>query len=72
MRASIGDKLVIKRHHLGEHERVGIVRGIHGADGHPPWVVEWSDRPGEHIFFPGPDAEIEHFEHPERATSDRT
>ena len=63
MHATTGDKLVIKGHHVGDHDRIGIIREIHAADGSPPYVVEWSDVPGEHTIWPGSDAHIEHFEH---------
>lgn len=62
MHAAVGDKLIIKGHHVGDHDRVGLVREIHGTGGQPPYVIEWSDEPGEHTFWPGSDASVEHFE----------
>jgi len=63
MQAKVGDKISIKGQHVGDHERVGIIREVHGTDGRPPYVVEWVDVPGEHTIWPGPDASVEHFEH---------
>ena len=73
MHAAVGDKLVIKGHHVGEHDRVGVIRSVRGADGQPPWMVEWSDKPGQHLFWPGSDATIERFEHePEPSSTERS
>ena len=63
MHALVGDKLVVRGHQAGSHDRIGIIREVHGADGQPPYVVEWAETPGEHTFWPGSDASIEHFEH---------
>jgi len=65
MQAHVGDKLVVRGHNVGIHDRIGIIREVHGADGVPPYVVEWTDAEGEHIFWPGSDAHIEAFEHVE-------
>ncbi len=60
MKAKVGDMIVIKGHRVGEPDREGEVLEVHGDDGAPPWVVRWDDGPGEHTFFPGPDAEVVH------------
>ena len=61
MKASIGDRIVIKGHHVGEPDRDGKVMEVHGEDGQPPYVVDWED--GHHgLFFPGPDASIRHYQ----------
>ena len=65
MRAEVGDRLVIKGHNVGDHDRDGEVLEVHGDQGMPPWVVRWSDDGHEGLFFPGPDAAVEHF--PRRA-----
>jgi hypothetical protein len=57
-----GDEIVVKGHHVGDRDRIGVVRGVRGAGGGPPYVIEWSDRPGEHLYWPGNDAEVH--EHP--------
>lgn len=57
-----GDEIVVKGHHVGDRDRIGVVRDCRGADNGPPYVIEWSDRPGEHLYWPGSDAEVH--EHP--------
>ena len=66
LRASPGDRLVIRGHHLGEQERDGEILEVLGEDGLPPFVVHWSDDGHVSRLRPGPDAYIEHFEKPQR------
>ena len=61
MIASVGDRLVIKGHHVGEPDRDAEILEVHGADGTPPFLVRWSDDGHEGLLFPGPDASVEHF-----------
>jgi len=63
MQASVGDRIVIKGHRVGEPERDGEVIEILGSDGEPPYVVRWGDTGHESWFFPGSDASVQHFEH---------
>ena len=63
MRAAVGDRIIIKGHRVGEHDRDGEVLEVRGADGGPPFVVRWGDTGHETLFFPGSDAVIQHFEH---------
>ncbi len=63
MKAKVGDRLVIKGHHVGEPDRDAEVLEVHGTDGEPPWVVRWDDDGHEGLFFPGSDAAIEHVPH---------
>jgi hypothetical protein len=63
MRAGVGDRVVIHGHRSGEPDRDGEVLEVHGVDGAPPYVVRWDDNGHETVFFPGPDATIDHFEH---------
>lgn len=63
MQAAVGDRIVIKGHHIGEHERDGEITEIHGENGGPPYKVRWEDTGHETLFFPGPDAAVEHFQH---------
>ncbi len=63
MRASVGDRIIIKGHRVGEHDRDGEVLEVRGADGGPPYVVRWGDTGHETLFFPGSDAVVQHFEH---------
>jgi hypothetical protein len=63
MQAHVGDRILIKGHHVGEHERDGEVIEVRGDNGAPPWTVRWSDDGHEGLFFPGPDATVKHLEH---------
>jgi hypothetical protein len=63
MYASVGDRIVIRGHHIGEPTRDCEILEVRNSDGGPPFVVRWGDSGREALFFPGPDATIEHFEH---------
>jgi hypothetical protein len=63
MRAAVGDRIVVQGTHVGEHARDGEVLEVHGADGGPPFLVRWSDSGHESLFFPGPDATVQHYQH---------
>jgi hypothetical protein len=63
MHADVGDRLVIRGHHVGESERSAQILEVQGDDGGPPFVVRWDDDGHEGLFFPGSDAVIEHVEH---------
>lgn len=63
MKASVGDRMIIKGHKVGEHERDAEILEVHGEDGAPPYLVRWEDSGHESLFFPGPDAVVEHFQH---------
>jgi Domain of unknown function (DUF1918) len=58
LRASVGDRLVIRGHHVGDVQREGEILEIVGKDGAPPYVVRWSDN--EHVSrtYPGSDAYV--------------
>ncbi|MGO9341606.1 MAG: DUF1918 domain-containing protein [Acidimicrobiales bacterium] len=68
MRAAIGDRIVVRGHKVGEHERDGEILAVEGEDGAPPYKVRWDDTGQEGLFFPGPDATVEHYP----ATRERT
>lgn len=61
MRAAVGDRLVIKGHHVGEPDRDCVVLDVEGENGAPPYLVQWSDDGHEGLFFPGPDAQVVHY-----------
>ena len=68
MRAAAGDRLVIKGHKVGEHDRDAEILEVRGEDGGPPYLVRWEDDGHEGLLFPGSDAVIEHCpKHPHRA-----
>lgn len=62
MKAQTGDRIVIHGHHIGEPDRDCEVLEVHGNGGAPPYLVRWGDSGHESLFFPGPDAMVEHFE----------
>jgi hypothetical protein len=39
MNASVGDRLVIKGHHVGEPDRNAEIIEVRGEDGGPPYLV---------------------------------
>jgi hypothetical protein len=62
LRASPGDRLVVRAHHSGEPERDGEILEVLGDDGAPPYKVRWNDGHVAEVF-PGSDAFVQHFEH---------
>jgi hypothetical protein len=62
MRASVGDRIVIKAHRVGEHDRDCEVLEVRGRDGGSPYVVRWGDSGHETLFFPGSDAAVQDYE----------
>jgi Domain of unknown function (DUF1918) len=75
MELCAGDRIVIRGHHIGEPDRDCEVLEVRGPNGGPPYRVRWGDSGHESLFFPGPDASVEHFEHvatqPSRESSPR-
>src|SRR5690349_5494878 len=61
MYANVGDRIVIKGHHVGEPDRDAEILEVQGAGGTPPYVVRWSDDGHEGLFCPGPDATLQQF-----------
>ena len=59
MRAKVGDRIVVPSVHIGEPVRDGEILEVHGKDGAPPYLVQWSADGHTGLFFPGPDAHIE-------------
>ena len=68
MRASVGDRLTVKGHHVGEPDRDAEILEVCGEDDGPPFRVRWDDDGHEGLFFPGSDAVVEHFVHSKRRT----
>jgi hypothetical protein len=58
MHATVGDHIVIRGHHIGEHDRDCEIVGLSGAGDEPPYLVRWDDSGHESLFFPGPDATV--------------
>ncbi len=63
MRASVGDRIVVRGHRVGERDRECEVLEVRGADGGSPYFVRWGDGGHEALFFPGPDATVMHSAH---------
>jgi hypothetical protein len=63
MQASVGDRIIIRGHHIGEPDRDCEVLEVRGTDGTPPFRVRWEDTGHEALLYPGPDAMVQHFEH---------
>lgn len=63
MQAKVGDRIVVRGHHVGEPDRDCEILEVRGREGEPPYLVRWGDSGHEGLFFPGPDASIQHFEH---------
>lgn len=61
--ASVGDRIIIKGHRVGEHDRDGEILEVRGEDGKPPYLVRWDDTGTVGLLFPGSDAVVQHFEH---------
>ena len=61
MKANVGDRIVIVSSTLDHHARDGRILEVRGADGDPPYLVEWSDNGHQGLVFPGPDAHVQHF-----------
>lgn len=60
MKANVGDRIVIVSSTLDHHTRDGRIVEVRGADGDPPYLVEWSDNGHQGLIFPGPDAHVQH------------
>ena len=63
MQASVGDRIVIKGHRVGEPDRDAEVLDVLGDGGGPPYRIRWGDNGHETLFFPGSDAFVQHFDH---------
>lgn len=57
--AAMGDRLVVPSHRVGQPDRSGVIIGVRGAEGSPPYRVVWDDG-HEALFFPGSDVVVEH------------
>ena len=62
MRAEIGDRIVVRGHHIGEPDRDAVVLDVGGPDGGPPYRVRWANDGHVGLFFPGSDATVVHYQ----------
>ncbi len=58
MHATVGDRLHVRGHAVGEPDQVGKIIEVRGVGGEPPYVVRFEDG-HTGLVFPGPDAVIE-------------
>ena len=72
MHATVGDRVVVRGHHIGEPVRDAEILEVHGANGEPPYVVRWADDGHVATYVPGPDARIDHLHGAPPETADAT
>ncbi|GAA4089923.1 DUF1918 domain-containing protein [Nonomuraea soli] len=58
MNATVGDRLLVHGHVVGQRNRSGEIIEIRGPDGGPPYLVRFDDG-HTGLVYPGPDAVIE-------------
>jgi hypothetical protein len=56
----IGDRLVVKAHHLAESPRTGVVLEVMGEPDHVHYRVRWDEDGHESIFTPSNDVTFKH------------
>ena len=62
MRAHVGDMIEVHGRHVDDLPRRGEVLEVRGADGEPPYLMQWDDNPHQCLYFPGTDAVVVHLE----------
>jgi hypothetical protein len=60
MKASVGDRIILKGLHLGEPDRDGEILAVDGPEGAPPYRVRWEADGHVSLLFPSSDAIVEH------------
>ena len=63
MHASVGDRIVIRGHRVGDPDRSCEVLEVRDPGGGPPYRVRWAETAHESLFFPGLDAMVHHDDH---------
>lgn len=58
MEANVGDRLVVKSHHVGDPDREAVVLEVQGRNGQAPYKVRWNDG-HESVFFPSSDCAVQ-------------
>jgi len=71
MRAAAGDRMVVAPARVHGAVRDGEIVST-GTDGGPPYRIRWSDDGDVTLFFPGPDAHVQHVAHQAAATQQPT
>lgn len=60
LHARPGDRLVVRRHRVGEPDRDAEILEVRGAEDGPPFLVRWSDSGHTGLYFPSSDAFVRH------------
>ena len=60
MIANVQDRIVVPGRGADAPSRDGEVLKVYRAEGTPPYLVRWNDDGQESVFFPGPEAVVEH------------
>jgi hypothetical protein len=63
MHATVGDRIVVRSHHVAEPDRVCEVIEVRGPYGDPPYIVRWEDTGHECFFLPAIVASVQHLVH---------
>jgi nucleotide-binding universal stress UspA family protein len=63
MQVSVGDRIIVRGHRIGEPDRDCEVLEVRDQGGTPPYLVRWEDTGHQALLYPGPDAKVQHFEH---------
>jgi hypothetical protein len=63
MIGEVGDRLITRRLNAAAPNRDGRILEVHGIDGGPPYLVQWSDDGQIGLVFPGPETLIERLGH---------
>jgi len=63
MKAKVGDRIVIKGHRVGEHDRDCQLLEFRHENGEFLYLVRWGDTGHEDLLFPGPDASVIDYGH---------
>jgi Domain of unknown function (DUF1918) len=59
VQAIVGDRLFVHGRVVGQRDRTGVIIDVRGANGGPPYLVEYDDG-HQAVVYPGPDAVVEH------------
>jgi hypothetical protein len=58
LKATAGDRIVVRGHRIGDPDREAEILEARGHDGGPPYLVRWGEDGHESLFFPGSDAHV--------------
>ena len=62
MYAHAGDHIHVNGRRVGSPSRDGTILEVRGPNGTPPYMVDWGGHRIPALYYPGPDAQIEHRE----------